>query len=320
MDSPRIISKVCYDSRRSDECRSLQTRAKQGEPCSSRFESIRHLIGRLNHTMKAVKVVVAASSRIPTLFDEVQVMRARSPQRSPPPLKPGGPSLDEIVGRMMSAPTEIANYRDALRDMDHRFHLSESLQKQCSKLTWKPKVHAELILLDMFWTGNLSFVGQDRYIGCSKAACYCCYHYMKEHPGNFFLPACHNNVHLNWKAPDVFDSADSGQIKAREDILNKMATSVRQEIQAQINERRGPRGRRPDSSTEISTLRQEGLLSPPVSEAEGRSDQYSSEEDLPALSDVESAATDLSRRETETELESEEEEDEDSDGGVALGH
>jgi len=143
---------------------------------------------------------------------------------------------------------------------------------------------------------------------------------MKEHPGNFFLPACHNNVHLNWKAPDVFDSADSGQIKAREDILNKMATSVRQEIQAQINERRGPRGRRPDSSTEISTLRQEGLLSPPVSEAEGRSDQYSSEEDLPALSDVESAATDLSRRETETELESEEEEDEDSDGGVALGH
>jgi hypothetical protein len=318
MDSPRMISKVCYDSRRSEECSSLQTRAKQGEPCSSRFETIRHLIGRLNHTMKAVKVVVAASLRIPTLFDEVQVMRARSPQRSPPPLKPGGPSLDEIVGRMMNIPTEIADYRDALRDMDHRFHLSEKLQKQCSKLTWKPKVHAELILLDMFWTRNLEFVGQGKYIGCSKAACYCCYHYMKEHPGNFFLPACHNNVHLNWKAPDVFDS---GQIKAREDILNKMAKSVRHEIRTQITERRGPRGRRPDSSTEISTLHQEGLLSQLGSEAEGESDQYSSEEDLPAFSDVESVATDLSRRETETELESEEEDDdEDSDGGVTLEH
>jgi hypothetical protein len=269
--------------------------------------------------MKAVKVVVAASLRIPTLFDEVQVMRARSLQRSPPPLKQGGPSLDEIVGRMMNVPTEIANYRDALRDMDHRFHLSESLQNQCSKLTWKPKVHAELILLDMFWTGNLGFVGQDRYIGCSKAACYCCYHYMKEHPGNFFLPACHNNVYLNWKAPDVFDSADSSQIKAREDILNKMVKSVRQEVLAQIDERRGPRGWRPDSLTEISTLHQEGLLLQPVSEAERESDQYSSEEDLPAPSDVDSVTTDLSRRETEIEVESEED-DEDSDGGVALEH
>jgi hypothetical protein len=52
----------------------------------------------------------------------------------------------------------------------------------------------------------------------------------------------------------------------------------------------------------------------------GGSDQYSSEENLPALSDVESVATDLSRRETETELENKEEDDEDSDGGVALEH
>jgi hypothetical protein len=267
--------------------------------------------------MKAVKVVVAASLRLPALFDEVQVRRAGSPPKSPPPLKLGGPTLDEIVGRMMSEPTEIAKYRDALRDMDHRFHLSKALQEQCSISSWKPKVHAELILLDMFWTENLEFVGQDRYIGCSKAACYCCYHYMKEHPGNFFLPACHNNVHLKWKAPDVFNSADSCLIKAREDILDKMAESIRHEILSQVIERRGPRGRRPDSSTEISTYRREDLSSHSVSEAEDESDQYSSEEDLPAFSDVESVATHFSSQKIKTKLESEEE-DEDSDGGVAL--
>ena len=57
---------------------------------------------------------------------------------------------------------------------------------------------------------------------------------------------------MNWKAPDVYDA---GLVKIREDILNEMAKKIRHEVVSQIVERRGPARWRPDSLTEISTVR-----------------------------------------------------------------
>ncbi|PMD30803.1 hypothetical protein L207DRAFT_612083 [Hyaloscypha variabilis F] len=80
------------------------------------------------------------------------------------------------------------------RLQDRLHQLSPKLREECQKKTWRPRVHAELILLDLFWSQNLEFVENDKYIGCSKPACYCCYHYITVHPGRFVPPACHNNL------------------------------------------------------------------------------------------------------------------------------
>ena len=138
--------------------------------------------------------------------------------------------------------------------LDKRLELSKQLNELCTSSKWRPKVHAELILLNHFWTQKLEFVDGDRYIGCSKPACFCCYHYFRAHPGGFVTPACHNNNWINWRPPDIQDSNDTASIKLRADILNEMVKKIRIEVLDQIREQRGPRSRQPDSNTEISSI------------------------------------------------------------------
>jgi hypothetical protein len=251
------ICQLCYTSRHSAEYTNLQIRAGSGQRSAKRFENIRHVIGRLNHTMKAVKNVVAAGIFLPALFDNFEVRQVKSSPRSSPPLQQRNPTLMDIAGRLLSDPNDIAHYREALKEMDEKFNLSERLKDHCTSTEWRPRVHAELLVLDHFWTNDLDFVDGDRYIACSKPACYCCNLYIAAHPGLFKSPHSHNNCYLRWRAPDITDSSKTNLIKTREDILNDMTKDIRKEVLDQIRERRGPRGKKPDSLTEISSVRME---------------------------------------------------------------
>jgi len=193
-NSPSTICQLCYDSRGSSNYTIVRRRATPGQPCAQRYENIGHLIGRLNHTLKAIKVLIEAKSRLAYLFDGFEIKRARSSHSSPPPLLERNPSLMEIAGRLSGDFEEIETLRCNLEELDRLHQPFPKLREECQKKTWRPRVHAELILLDLFWSQNLEFVENDKYIGCSKPACYCCYHYITVHPGRFVPPACHNNL------------------------------------------------------------------------------------------------------------------------------
>lgn len=154
----------------------------------------------------------------------------------------------------MSDASHIEFYRHTLEQMDHKYQLSQNLHDHCQDPNWKPKVHAELLLLEHFYTGNLDFVDADRYIACSKPACYCCYHYIKAHPGNFVVPGSHHNNYLKWRAPDVKMGDERGE-RIRMEILIGMSKVFREDVLQQILEKREPRRRKPDSATEISSVR-----------------------------------------------------------------
>jgi hypothetical protein len=312
---PEAICQLCYDVRRSRKYTSLHIRARAGSPCADKYEAIRHHIGRLNHTMKATKVVVSAVLKLPHLVDGFQIVRHKASPTSRPPLKERNPSLADIAGRMLIDPAETETIRQALEDLDLNFGLSAELQEQCSSPTWKPRVHAELIILDIFWTQNLEFVGQDRYIGCSKPACYCCYNYIVAHPGKFVPPACHNNNYLNWRPPDVLDANDYELLQAREKILNSMIESIRFDALTQIMARRGPNKWRPDSMTEISSLRLENARLMPSTDLTPLSEEDFSGAEESYLEDVTSEHEAGSERSLNLESETEEE---GSDGGVAI--
>lgn len=279
------ICRLCYDSRHCEEYESLHIRAIPPAPLSDRFETIRHVVGRLNHTMKAVKDVVAARKCLPVMISEdFAVVRVKSAARSPPPLEQRNPTLSSIAGRMLSRPSDISLYREALEDLDSKFGLSKRLSHHCTSLDWKPKVHAKLLILDHFWTHDLEFVDRDRYIACSKPACFCCYQYIVAHPGNFVKPPSSNNCHLKWKAPDISESLrqDTREdlVKIRENILNEMTKKIRQEVLDQIRVRRGPRSSRPDSLTEISSICMEKLTPRHELEEESEAEGASSSDDL----------------------------------------
>ncbi|CZS99617.1 uncharacterized protein RAG0_07944 [Rhynchosporium agropyri] len=235
--SPVGICRICYVIRHSDELRTFQLKFGSDNSSASHSSSLRYAIGRLGHTMKAVDTVVFAAAQMPQLLDNFQIRRERSRRCSRPPLRGEILTLSGAVGRMTSKGEEMARYRAALLEMDQKFGLEKNLREKCTAKTWKPRVHAELLLLEPFWTKKLSFVDGDRYIGCSR----------------FVSPAGHNNLWINWRVPDLRDQTKKA-IKEREDILNKMSATIRFAVLAQINDARGPAKWKADSFTEISSI------------------------------------------------------------------
>ncbi|KAL2062420.1 hypothetical protein VTL71DRAFT_6686 [Oculimacula yallundae] len=258
LQSPVDACRLCYEIRHSNELQSLQLKASPDTSLADHFQKLRHSIGRLGHSMKAIKAIVVAAVHMPRLLDGFQIRREKSSHSSKPPLVGKLPTLAEIVGRMSSNSDETTRYRESLLEMDQKFdlNLEMKLRDKCSATTWKPRVHAELLLLDLFWTGKLEFVDGDRYIGCSKAACYCCHLYIQSHPGNFVAPAGHNNLWINWRVPDLRDQSTAA-IKAREAILGKMLVKIRSAVFTQIDELRRPAKGKADSFTEISSVQAE---------------------------------------------------------------
>ncbi len=248
------LCRMCYESRNSSQIQELTRLCRDGMECKSNFRMVRHYIGRLALNLKAAKLIVHAALQIPQMFDGIKTNRIESSLASPPPLQERNPTLLEIIGRMISDEDDIEIYRQAIEELDHLYNLSSSLENLCQYGHWKPRVHAELLILNHFYTKNLEFAANDRFIAASKPACYFCYHYILAHPGGFVPPASHNNTYPNWRAPDIAASSIEAAkaIKLRADILNEMVKKIRLVALRQIMDRRGPRERQFDSTTGFS--------------------------------------------------------------------
>jgi hypothetical protein len=117
--------------------------------------------------------------------------------------------------------------------------------------TFKPRIHAELLVLEHFYQNNLDFANGERYIGCSKPSCDCCDLYMKRHPDTFITRATHGNLWTNWRPPSLVNSATTIDKHTR-DILNEMVKHIRKAALNQILLKLPQRQRMPDSATGIS--------------------------------------------------------------------
>jgi hypothetical protein len=161
--------------------------------------------------------------------------------------------LDSALGRMIPK-GEVQRLRDA-REAVKNFTVmdisAEFIAKYTNK-TFKPRVHAELLLLEHFYHRNLSFVQNDRYIGCSKPSCYCCDLYMKCHPGGFVARACHGNLWINWCAPSPPIDNDEQARKHTAKILNEMVKTVRRDAIGQLLSKQPRRPKVFDSTTGMS--------------------------------------------------------------------
>jgi OTT_1508-like deaminase len=93
----------------------------------------------------------------------------------------------------------------------------------------------------------LQFFDNDRYIGASKAACYCCSLYIREHPGGFVEPATHQKNYLNWlpptSTPEVQEPNSETAIHERM-MLNSMVKAIRKRTIEQLKAQTGGERRR----------------------------------------------------------------------------
>jgi len=218
------------------------------------LSDLRHYIGRLGSWSRAAKILVRVAMTHPNFICEFKVEYLVSPPPSAPPAPDSKTNLESALGRMIPAEegARLRQVQETLRDIRH-FDVSESFYAAYTDVNFKPRVHAELQLLEHFYCNDLEFENNDRYIGCSKPSCYCCDLYMKLHPGNFVERPCHGNLWTSWQAPapPIKDTAEARKHTAK--ILNGMAAKIRKDVLFQIDSRQPRRRRVPDSTTGLST-------------------------------------------------------------------
>jgi hypothetical protein len=244
---------MAYDFRNSSSLEVLSQRHSVSTG-SNHWSMLRHYIGRLGSWTRASKILVRVANSSPILVSSFRIGFVVSPPPIAPPAIDPKTSLDSALKRMLPANESdlLKQVREILRDI-RVFDVATSFLDAYTADNFRPRIHAELLLLEHFYHNDLDFVDSDRYIGCSKPSCYCCDLYMKSHPGNFVARACHGNLWVNWRAPIPPIEDKMAAQKHTADILNGMVKKVREDVIFQIMSKRPRRPRVPDSTTGMST-------------------------------------------------------------------
>jgi hypothetical protein len=229
--------------------------AGQGRTRREKFERLYKLLGKLGKPVKSSMVLTEAATRLAQDFVQgftVRTISSSKPLSLPFRSKKEG-TTESIVNRMFSNLAEKSEFMDRLRSLEGNDDISDFLARERST---KTKVHAELLLVDHFERNRHTFLdGCEKYIGCSKPACYLCHMYITQHPSRYVLPASHNKVYISWRPPDVFDQDPraGALLDIQERILLKMIESVRRDLSTEMRSRTMRPPYHTDSTTGITT-------------------------------------------------------------------
>jgi hypothetical protein len=232
------------------------TMSEQHKNDRSPFAQVRYFIGRLALHVETVGTLVAAAQRLPELFldPDIEMVPCQSISIQPPGSR-NKTTLRGIANRMVGNDEPLLlEIQDRLQELDQSLKIERTVREEYAKKSLKPRVHAELILLEHFYRNrdSLEFAGNYPYIGCSKPACYCCSLYVHLHPGQFVEPASQQKIYLNWMPPtsswDVRNPS-SETVNHERDMLNKMFELIRLKTINQIRAQTGPRQKHFDPVT-----------------------------------------------------------------------
>lgn len=275
-DDPTQLCAFAHDARQHDFMQIL-SRRHQAHSSRGVWSDIRHYIGRLGSWIKAVRILFQCALRFPQRIENAQVKVIDPCGLVDQPNKDHLTGIDGAIRRMVPARHEslAKDLIRALADID----LFASINNRfCENyLGVRPRPHAELLVLEHFHQNNFEFVGDDRYIGCSKPSCYCCHLYMQQHPGGFTPRPCHGNLWINWAPPIPLPSVDPTQTtKSRPQehhtfkMIQEMIPRIRQDLQDQVLSKRPKRTKLPDSTTGMSSVM---LMTTQMMAAQGHSTQ-----------------------------------------------
>ena len=262
----RALCTYAYEFRRMEEVHVLTRRHTKHESRGV-WSEIRHNIGRLGCWIKAVKILVVAAQKFPQQLEgaKVDLILPRGPVDIPPKNECRlDVDFKGLVQRMIPKNQELVADKlvQSLNELNVILPLKTKFQETYSN--FRPRPHAELLVLEHFFEHEFEFVNDDRYIGCSKPSCYCCNLYLKVHRGRFEPRACHGNLWPNWAPPIplpvvVASGERNKQLRRPQDhhtfkLLQDMTSQIRDDVHDQIQSRRPRRKRLPDSTTGMSSV------------------------------------------------------------------
>ncbi|KAI0126794.1 hypothetical protein BJ170DRAFT_596365 [Xylariales sp. AK1849] len=260
---------LAYGYRKGEEMTAIATRSRvtdEDTPQNSAaadFGTLRHRLGRLAHHIRASEQVITDSTRLQTFFDEFVVCPIPVLPSVARPEPDNHTTLHGILNRMISSDDDsvLSNYVESLTDMDQKLKILERIKGQYRDEKFKPCVHAEIQVLEHFYKEKLQYAQGDRYIGCSKPACFSCHLYIRIHPAGCVAPQTHQNIYLNWGPPALQGRSNDEGYTQQRDILNEMLKSIRREALGQIDRKAAAFKWHPDSQTGITQTTRSDIMS-----------------------------------------------------------
>jgi hypothetical protein len=197
------IVDLCY-ARRGAEVDEIRRRSKGPE---DDFSRLAHYIGRLGATRSSANTVVRTIIKVSALskISAIRTVPAPEPREVAIDQEYMSPyEIVKVICRESTSqnPIEIQSVLHAIVDLD--FPLDSKIRNGlASRKRFVTRVHAELQIADKFSRNQyMEFVDDDRYIGCSKPACYFCYNWLCNHQHRYIPPATHNKIIVGCRGPD----------------------------------------------------------------------------------------------------------------------
>lgn len=191
---------------RGAEIEEIKRRSKDRE---DGFRRLAHYIGRLGATRSSANTVVRAMIIVPGLRQISDIRTVEAPESRDVTIDREDMSPYEIVRAICTEftsqnPVQIQSALRAIVNLDFPINdIARARAHLASRRTIITRVHAELQLADRFSRAKyMEFVGDDKYVGCSKPACYFCYNWLSNHKHNYILPATHNKIISGCRGPD----------------------------------------------------------------------------------------------------------------------
>ncbi|KAJ9481015.1 hypothetical protein VN97_g12497 [Penicillium thymicola] len=199
---------------------------------SRNFESLHKLLYKLGKHVAQCKRLIQATIRLRSELSRglrIETIGGSREDRIAPFARTC--NIQDISHRMFSDAAKRDIFLQQLQQVYSEKELDRVLSKDICK--GKTRVHAELLVLDHFeQTGGRFLNKRDKYIGCSKPACYLCHLFMSCHPGGYASPPSHQKLYLKWRLPDVRTDEQNAatRFQHQEDVLFRMIDTVRRDL------------------------------------------------------------------------------------------
>ncbi|KAJ0297654.1 hypothetical protein COL516b_010506 [Colletotrichum fioriniae] len=261
----------------------IMRNAKDGEISESKsWSELRHYLGRLLSFRQAADAMIGTHERLPKLFQDFKFTAVPSSEDGARPMtKSKSITAASIIKNMIPDDEEEERQEFLQHAVEmQKFGLDSIIQRQIGKRTFRPRVHAEILVHSYLLSRDLQhprdYFNSWKYIGSSKPTCRLCNYYFGAHPDRMQVRKSHFNLYPNWRLPGVFECADSSVPDAKtQRLLDKITENMHDDVKRTLEEKR-PVGKNHDSNT-LTTL-PEGLAGYPysdtasVSEAAARMD------------------------------------------------
>jgi hypothetical protein len=171
------------------------------------FSRLAHYVWRLGATRAAANTVVEAMVTVPSLKRIHEIRTVSAPAIVEETIHLSSMSPHEVLHGLSneSASRNPMHYKHAfarLHELDPPF-VRPIYSSMVSRQTIITRVHAELQIADTFSRSrDMEFVDNDRFIGCSKPACYFCYNWLCNHKHYYVQPATHHKIIPGCRGPD----------------------------------------------------------------------------------------------------------------------